>query len=103
MDYNVTVELDSTATDDETTGRILDALRGYSPAIGWLRDTHRMDVTITLDAGGLVDATRLAVALVQAAAQSEPVHIEAMTTEEFDARSERLLVDHYWSTADHGA
>lgn len=86
VDYNVTIEFDSTASDDETTGRILDALRGYSPAIGWLPDSGRMDVTITLDATGLPDATVHGVALIQDAAQARPVRVEAMSTADFDAR-----------------
>lgn len=85
MDYNLTAELDSTGTDDEAINRIMDGLRGYSPAIGWL-DNGQMDVTITLEATGLAAAAAQGIRAIQDAAGVEVVHVEAMSTAEFDAR-----------------
>lgn len=83
MQYNVTVVLDTTATDEATTDEVLDALVGTSPAIGW-DEQRRMTVTVTLDAESTAQATTQGVNVVQRAAGAELVRVEAMTTDEFD-------------------
>jgi hypothetical protein len=85
VDFNVIAELDSSATDEATTDGILDALRGYSPAIGWVDNGH-MHVTITVNAEDLAAAVSEGIRAVHRAAQAEVVHVEGLTTAAFDAR-----------------
>ena len=89
--YTVTVTVDSTADDADTTGRILDGLAGLSAAIGW-GDDGRMDVTITVDAIDLAAAASQSITAVTDAARAAAVRAEAMTTVEFDHRNEQPLV-----------
>ncbi|HEY9413568.1 MAG TPA: helix-turn-helix domain-containing protein [Pseudonocardia sp.] len=81
--YNAVIE---TARRDEPGDDLLDALADYHPATsksarGWLT------VTITVPADSLRQAITTALALVEQAAGTEVVALEAMTTEEFDARA----------------
>jgi hypothetical protein len=59
LEHNATITLDTTAADEAKAERILNGLRGHSPAIGWLPD-GRMDVTVTVAGEGLVDAASTA-------------------------------------------
>jgi hypothetical protein len=85
LEHNATITLDTTAADEATAERILDGLRGHSPAIGWLPD-GRMDVTVTVAGEGLVDAASTAMSAVERASGRRAVSVEVMTTAEFDAR-----------------
>lgn len=92
--YNVIATVDDVvATDDEETGRLLDALAGRSPAISWDSD-GRMVVTVTVVArSGLQAATFMALGEISEALRAtlgvvdSLVTVEAMTTEEFDRRA----------------
>lgn len=93
MQYNATVVLDTTATDEATTDHILHRLgptgaRLY-PAISW-DDQGRMNVTVTVAAITWAEATQTAVDLVSTVANSTACSVELMTTAEFDARNQRL-------------
>jgi excisionase family DNA binding protein len=88
-DYNAIVELGVRAdsTTEDQVDQLIEVLSHYAPAIGpsprgWL------EVTITLPAVNLEQATMTALAVVRAAAWAgvEPIASQVLTTDEFDAR-----------------
>lgn len=89
-DYNATVEVahrpDPYAVDDTFGDDVIDNLPNHGTAIG-ISERGWMDVTITLPAASLLDATATALALIKQATGHEPVSVEVMATAEFDKRS----------------
>lgn len=88
-DYNAVIEVtyrpEGTGIDGDLADKIFDDLAACSPAIsiserGWL------EITITLPAESLIDATATALKVVNVATKSDPVSIAVTTTDEFDRR-----------------
>jgi len=90
LDYNATIEVahrpGSAGPDPDLADTILDKLASASPTIstgarGWL------EVTITLPATSLIEATTTAIGYVKLATGHEPVSVAVTTTAEYDKRN----------------
>lgn len=90
LDYNATIEVahrpGPAGPAADLADTILDKLATASPAIsisarGWL------EVTITLPATSLIEATTTAIGYVKLATGHEPVSVSVTTTDEFDKRN----------------
>jgi len=80
-DYNVIVEYPDTADHDD----VLDALTGMSPVVA-TTTPGRAHVVLTIDADSIPSAVTLAAHHVARATGTTLVHVEAMTTAEYDRR-----------------
>jgi len=88
-DYNLTVEITSRFTAD-VAEELLDALADYHPAVG-RSPRGRVEVIVTLPAADLRQAIATGLAVLERAAHPAKVTcVEAMTTKEFDARTDAL-------------
>lgn len=86
-DYNLTVETTHRYTV-EVAEQLLDALADYHPAVG-RTSRNRLEVIVTLPAADLRQAIATGLAVVERAAHPAKVtSVEAMTTKEFDARTD---------------
>jgi hypothetical protein len=88
--YNVILELDPAPSENpaDVFVDLLDDLLAADlhPAIGYSERGPWGCITVTVDAGGLVEALDAAVGRVEAVTGGSVVSAEVMTTEEFDIR-----------------
>lgn len=84
QDYNAVIELNIKATRERTEAAV-EGLAGFSPAAGTTQ-RGRLELTITVPATALHLATMTALALVEQATGATAAAVQAMTTQEFDAR-----------------
>lgn len=78
--YTATVTVADDLADPDD---VLDALVGHS-AVHAQHEPERADVTLSVDAGSLHEATGLVVGLVEQATGSLALRVEVATSEEFD-------------------
>lgn len=89
-DFNVVADVSIRRLDDDVIDQVMDALVDYAGVISRAPD-GRTQVTITLPAVGLRQAITTALSVIDGAvAPATVTAVEAMTTKEFDARSEAL-------------
>lgn len=89
-DFNVVADVSIRRLDEPVIDHVMDALVDYAGVISRAPD-GRTQITITLPAASLRQAITTALSVIDDAIEPAAVTaIEAMTTKEFDARSEAL-------------
>lgn len=95
MQYNVTAEVAAAVHDADA---FVDALAGYSPAIGIRAD--RADITITIPADSLEQAVRTGLAVIAHATARDVLAVEVLRTDDFDRRNGLAPIPELVSTAE---